>query len=202
MRYLLAAALAFAPAAAGAITLTFDEMEAPALFSDARPVRGQYAPLGVLFSGTGAVLSSVADFGVTGFSPPNMLAYGNSSTFRRTGESMTSDVIRFSAPQDSISFDVGSGFSPLVLELTGYGADGGIVASQMMTLGAALQSVTLGGGITRLELFLQDARELDAFVLDNFTFAEGPSLVQTPAPAAFALFGLGVLAMLRRRTSI
>lgn len=195
-------AMLLAAPAANAAIIDFDDMEAPALFQNAFALRDRYAAQGVLFGGNGAILSSIADFGVTGFSPPNMLAYGNLQTFRRRGVSMTADTIRFSAPQTSVSFDVGAGFSPLVLSVTGFDAGGAMVGMQAITLSPALQTLTLGGGLTRLELTLVGALEFDGFVLDNLVFDEGPAFIEAPAPAGFALFGLGAAMLLQRRRKV
>lgn len=184
---------------ASAATLTFDEAFAPSLFSSARPLSGQYADQGVLFGGHGAVLSSVSDLGVTGFSRPNMVAYGSNTTFRASPRvGATRDTVLFSSVQDSISFDAGAN-EAFTLAVSGYDAEGGLVAATSVVLDSALQTVTLGGGFTRLEFALDGMGFFDTFAFDNFSFTVGPGFVLVPAPAALALFGLGVFMTARRR---
>ncbi len=190
------------PVAASAVTINFDDISAPFQFTKARPLILQYGSLGVAFSGTGAVLDeSVADFVTSGGSAPNLVGYANLQQIGGTFHtSATSDTIRFSLPQTSVSFDVGS-YSPLSLGITLFDAAGATVGNQLVALTSALQTVTLTGSFSSIGLNLVGARESDAFALDNLTFAQGAAIVAAPEPMAMGLLAIGIGGVLglRRR---
>lgn len=195
---LLAAAL-MAPGAAGAVTLDFDEVaDAPLLFFNATPLTTRYADLGLLFSGTGAILNEFSDFEAIGLSPPNRVGYAEDVVIDFDGVAATGDVgdvLRFSVAQDAVSFLAASGTNMGTLAVRGFDAAGMEVAFQSIMLQSMAQLVSLGGGFTRLEFGLVDPLEGEGFVIDDLTFTQGPAFADVPAPAAFALFGLGLLAV-------
>ena len=201
---ILGAAFALAlPIAASATTITFDNAPAPYQFADARPLTLQYGALGVAFGGNGAVLDeTVADFVTGGGSGSNVLGYANASPFGgTTRETHTYDTIRFSVPQTTVSFAVGSAFSALGLDVTLFDASGGWLGSQTIALTPSFSTVTLTGGFSSIAFNLVGAREGDAFAIDDLSFTAGPAILPAPEPAALGLLAIGVGSVLglRRR---
>ena len=203
LRWSVALVCASLPVAASAVTINFDEATAPYNFIDTSALTTRYADLGVVFGGHGAVLdNSIADFGITGLSGTNVVGYANAQQFKGSYRiSATADTVRFSVPQTAFSIDVGSGLSPLTLDLKTFDAVGGLLAETSVTLGSALQTVSLGGGFSSVALSLVGARESDTFAIDNLTFTQGPAILPAPEPVAAGLLaaGIGGILGLRRR---
>ena len=111
---------------ASAALINFDDAAAPYLFNKAQPLTYAYGSQGVVFGGNGAVLDeTVAQFVTGGGSAPNVLGYANALPFGgTTRETHTYDTIRFSVPQTSVSFSVGSVFSALGLDVQLFDAEG------------------------------------------------------------------------------
>ena len=199
-------------ATAHAAVITFDDVAAPALLSDAQALTSQYSAQGVTFSGTGAVLNQDSDFMVTGFSAPNFLAYLSEAIIDFSGAGSTSeasDVITFAAPLSALSFQVGSGLTgpppsaDRLLTVQAFDASNMLVASQSVTLQSALQTVSLSGAaITRVTLAAAlefDGEEGVGFVLDDLMTT--PAGASVPEPGMLALLAPAVtgLMLLRRR---
>ena len=66
------------------IIINFDEVDAPCNFVDTSPINDEYFELGVMFEGvdgnSGHILNECGNFGLSGYSPPNFLAFANSLT--------------------------------------------------------------------------------------------------------------------------
>ncbi|GBE30908.1 hypothetical protein BMS3Bbin04_01946 [bacterium BMS3Bbin04] len=57
------------------VLIDFDDFDAPSLFDDAFPLTNEYEDQGIVFDGLGEVLNEDSNFGVTGHSYPNFLAF-------------------------------------------------------------------------------------------------------------------------------
>ena len=175
-----------------ASTLDFDEALAPDLFVDSAPLTDQYAGLGVTWSGGGAVLNFGGIFGVNGFSPPNFLAYNDSSIFANGADVLSSDLATFSLPVSSVGFLVGANAlvfpsnPSLAFSLVAYDAGGQQVDFSEITLTPTLQWIDVSGvEISRVTYGVSNG----GFVVDSFRFLPVPE----PSSACEVAFGLGLL---------
>ena len=110
-----------APAQAATINFETDAngspISAPAVFSSpflpgTLALTDAFEPLGVVWEGNGAILSTPGNFGATGFSGPNYLAY-NSATIFEDGKSVgATDTMSFSSGKSEVSFNIGLGEGP------------------------------------------------------------------------------------------
>lgn len=80
------------PSACSGTLINFDEQMAPCRFADQVALSTQYQAQGVLFTGGWEVLDDCGNFGVSGYSLPNFLAW-NTLTLTGLGE-----VIDFAPP--------------------------------------------------------------------------------------------------------
>jgi hypothetical protein len=94
-------------------TVTFDDVTAPCVFTQTVPLTTEYASQGVTFAGPvagsgGAVLNSCANFGVTGFSAPNYLAFNAGVDYLSGGTAAGPATITFASPPSRVAIDVGA----------------------------------------------------------------------------------------------
>ena len=94
-------------------TLTFDDVTAPCGFADTGPLTTEYALQGVTFAGPvagsgGAVLNSCSNFGVTGYSAPNFVAFNTGADYLPGGTAAGPETITFASPPSRVSMDVGT----------------------------------------------------------------------------------------------
>ena len=205
------AALVTATAPAHAAVINFDEMTAPPLLSEATPLTSQYSALGVIFSGTGAVLNQDSDFMVTGYSGTNFLAYTSQATIGFGSADATSeafDVFTFSTPLSAVSFLLGSGLTGppssagRTVEVRAFNSAGVEVEMEAVALASMLQMVTLSGlDITSVTLMAGldfDDEEGVGFVVDDITTTVADGSV--PEPVSLVLLGSGLAgALIARR---
>lgn len=84
----------------------------PCWFAHAIPAAKEpYKHLGFSFKGNGAVLNECGGFGVTGYSPPNFLAFNCNSLTANGKVPSLPEKITFKPPVRSVSFRIGSGIS-------------------------------------------------------------------------------------------
>jgi hypothetical protein len=146
---------AVVPSTAGAATQTinFDDFTAPSDFGLTAPLTTRYQPQGATFSGPaagqgGAVLNSSSNFEVSGFSPPNFLAFSASSP---DGYPIGPETVTFASPVSSVSLKVGAADAGTVTLAAFDGATS--VATSNMTKAPALAAIAVAAAhITSVRL--------------------------------------------------
>ena len=119
------------------------------------------AYLDVTFSGGGAVLDECGNFGVSGHTSPNFLAFNPGAGFAGP------ETLTFAPAASLVEFHVGSS-SVADLTATAYNAAGGVVDTQIVALTGAVQLVSLqGAGIVDVTV---DAPAAAAWILDDLYY--------------------------------
>ena len=165
-------ASASAPLDPGTVLIDFDDLDAPCYFADTVRLTTRYAALGVVFEGPGgndggAILDECSNFGVTGLSSPNFLAFNPGWTMSDGGVPRTPEILHFDRPITYLEALVGSGASGTVT-LAAYNADNALVDSAAVTLASALAPIAVAGdGIVTVVV---SATSGVYFVLDDLQF--------------------------------
>jgi hypothetical protein len=161
---------------AGATLISFDDGLAPCLFHDTIRLTGKYAGLGVIFEGPGgndggAILNECGNFGVSGHSSPNFLAFNAGSALSDGGIPRAPETMHFSPAVSQVQFLAGSGFSAgQMLTVEGYNDINLLVDSATITLSPAMSPISVSGiGITTVVV----STSADVFVLDDLQFTPG-----------------------------
>jgi hypothetical protein len=179
-------------AQAAIISIDFDDQSAPPTFSSQVPLAEEYASLGVHFFGSGEVLNSDSNFGVSlgmPFSSPNFLAFNNGSG------AFPPEIISFDFLATSLSLDFAG--STGNISLMGF-LDGVLIDTVSILSGSSNAWTTLTLAGSGYDEIVFDVSGVDCcFVVDNI------SINAVPIPAAVWLFGsgLGLLGWFRRRQS-
>jgi hypothetical protein len=96
----------------GDYSIDFDEVSAPCSFQFALPLRNEYAARGVYFSGPtelggGARMDECGNFGVTGHSFPNFMAFNRGTGMANGGIPDGPQTITFLPPVNSVTIQAG-----------------------------------------------------------------------------------------------
>lgn len=206
-----------APDFPGATVINFDDVTSPCNFAGTHALREEYAAQGVHFMGNaplngGGNLNECGNFGVTGHSAPNFMAFNANSSYMDGGVPTPPETITFDTPLTFFAAKMGSGSGAgQPATLTAYGADGQVLASSTLTLATQLEYATItASGIYTVVL----STTASVLVADDLAFSTSPSDVavsalhaQASAPAgiwplaavAAGVFVLGVVLLSRRR---
>jgi hypothetical protein len=127
--------------------LDFDEAAQPSLFKDANPLRTEYQGLGVVFSSPndldgGALLDEVANFGVSGHSSPNFLAFNCLASMQNGGVPRVPEFLSFALAVSSVSALVGSR-DPVMLTMEAYDVNAQLIDSDTVLLSPAMQLISV-----------------------------------------------------------
>ena len=142
--------------AAPAIALpNFTNFDPPSLFAQSLPLKGFYLNSKTKMnftSGNGGVLNSGGGFGVSGFSPPNFLAY-NCGAANSDGTIPALPMrITFSSLVSRVAMKVGNS-SGGIATLAGFNSGGGLIALASVNVTSALQTLQISRtGIKRIQL--------------------------------------------------
>jgi hypothetical protein len=138
--------------------IDFDDWAAPCNFGSTVALTTEYSGLGVVFSGPGgndggAILDECGNFNVTGYSPPNFLAFNINSVLSNGGIPRGPETLTFSVSVDTVAINAGHG-SAGTITLECFDAGAASVGSQSLASAAALQplSVTAAGQIASCQL--------------------------------------------------
>jgi hypothetical protein len=143
-------------------TINFDDVTAPCNFNQTVALRDQYASMGVHFSGSGArdgggILNECGNFGVTGYSAPNFLAFNPAATYSDGGIPNSPQFIAFDSPVNGVRIRAGSDSGGTV-QLSAYDAQGHLLGRRTLAMVPALKSIAVGAaGISRVALRVQNS---------------------------------------------
>ncbi len=159
--------------------INFDELSAPCLFFFTVALTDEYDPLGVTFSGPGgfnggAVLDECSNFGVTGYSPPNFLAFNSESDLADGGIPDGPETLTFTPPVDSVRISGGSVEAiPIMMEC--FDDLGASMGSSSITATPALQTLRVANtGIETCVLsFTGESAAFDDLVYEMAIFIDG-----------------------------
>lgn len=179
------------PAAAtfdGERVVDFDETPAPNFFADTTALRDRYAPVGVTFEGPGsnggAVLNA-STFDLTGFSPPNFLAFNVGSALQGGGIPQPPETLRFRRAVSSVEMLVATD-TPGTVTATAYDEDGGLLGSVNVSTDTAAKPLLVGfPRIARVDVTTAS----EVMILDDVTFVLAPTKIdfdEAPAEPVFA----------------
>ncbi len=160
-----------ASAQASSIGINFDNHGAPCDFIDTHALHSQYAAQGVLFAGPGpglanggGVLNECGNFGVTGFSAPNFLAFNSGAPFADGGLPEPPETIAFtSGPVSHVQINAGSAEGGNIT-LNAYNTSHQLLASSHITMTSALATLSVdASGIDGVKI----VTSASIFVLDD-----------------------------------
>jgi hypothetical protein len=169
-----------APAQAATVLIDFDEGGAPCEFALTNAARSEYAAQGVTFSGPGndggGILDQCSDFGVSGHSSPNFLAFNSGLVgyYLNGGTPGLPQAILFSPPASNVQFNAGSGNKvgvPFLL-VEAFDSTDTSLGSVTPTVTAVLSAVSLPyTGIAKIEITSTGPDWYDYdFVIDDLSF--------------------------------
>jgi len=116
--------------------IDFDDVNRPRFFANSTPLSTEYSSQGVTFSGSGFHnLDQAGGFNVSGYSPPNHVAWNNNLT-------STTETLTFSPTANNVSFLAGSTYNnPLTAEA--FNAGGTSLGAITVSLTNTMQLVSL-----------------------------------------------------------
>ena len=160
--------------------LNFDDMT-PCLFIETVPIPPTfYKHYGFTFKGPneksgGDVLDECSGYGVgvTGYSPPNFLAFDCSSELSTGGRPFLPEKIIFKRPVRGVSLKIGSGQSGgETVTLTAKRYDGKVVDKETIILTSTMETVNLTStkrNIKRVVITLPGDSNACAFIIDDIS---------------------------------
>ena len=202
------------------VTINFDDFQAPCVFASTTALRNRYQSLGVTFTGPGindggGILDECGNFGVSGYSRPNFLAYNPGARFSNGGIPRDPQTMHFDPPVSSVSFYVFGHYGGTV-NAYAYDANNQLVDSDSANLVSNGAQISLSGtGIVRV---VYSTNPNKIYVMDNLSFTQfqpsptptytptltftptiSPTPTNTPTPPplpTFNKFGLFILLLL------
>jgi hypothetical protein len=164
----------------GVVLINFDDVTSPCSFAETTRLTDLYADLGVTFEGPGgqdgaAIVNECNGLSVTGYSPPNFLAFSSSANLQDGGVPRGPETIRFAAAFSRLDLTVGSPAAGTVT-VRAYDAAETMVASATVALTTSMTPVQLRGPNMSKVVVSTTA---EAFVLDDLR-ASGPPEGEPP----------------------
>ncbi len=160
------------------IFIDFDETLQPPSFLETIALTDEYLGLGVSFSGPnpgdgGGVLNEVGNFGVSGYSAPNFLAFNCEAEFIDGHRAVGPQRLDFPVLVTLVSALVGSGNGAgSNLTLDAYDAAGNLVDSSNLELTNVMQELSVEAFAISYVIFGQEAPCV--WILDDLGFNLGP----------------------------
>jgi hypothetical protein len=159
---------AVVPGTPGSV-VNFDDVNAPCNFADTVALRRYH---GVSFKGSpktldgGAILNECSNFAVTGYSPPNFLAFNCNASLSNGGIPRLPESINLGTESSNVSLALGSGLDSATVKILGKGSQG--KQTRRVVLASQLTTVTFTIPVKTLKLTSPNGA--CAFVLDNLSF--------------------------------
>ena len=153
------------------VCIDFDDVGAACVFSSSYPLRAEYAALGVTFAGPGpldggAILDECGNFGVTGYSSPNFLAFNCGTNMANGGIPCTKETLTFSPEVMEVSMLIGHASGGTVT-VTAFDVYHGEIDTEIVQMSSAMQLVTVSGScITSVEIDMTGT----VLVIDDLCF--------------------------------
>jgi len=198
-------------------TINFDDGTQPCNFDETTRLTTRYAGSGVTFAGPSgldgaAILNECGAFSVSGFSPPNFLAWNTGASLSDGGIPRLPETLYFSPTVSSVSLKAAHGSSSSgTFTAIAYNSGGSQLDTETISLGSTLAQVTLTGtAIYRVVLSTTAGTGvIDDVVFDGgaatntptqaptFTPTFTPTVTETPTPAPVpAASGSGLLILM------
>lgn len=175
------------------LTINFDDVSAPSLFSQTVALTSQYASLGVIFAGPGgkdggAIVNQSGNFGVSGYSAPNFLAFNSTASLSDGGRPIGPETISFAHPVRSVQIKAGHSSGGNVT-MQAYNSTGVLIGSKTIASTSSLQTIKVeANGIAKVVISFTGSRlVLDDLVIVGDTFAKW--LTFTPDSGTIAAAG-------------
>lgn len=133
---------------AGATVINFNDKTQPCNFVDTIALTTEYlATKGVIFAGPGgnnggAVLNECSNFGVTGHSSPNFLAFNTGTSLSNGGIPKGPETITFNSVVSHVQINAGSSSAGTII-MTAYNAQNVALGSAQITGNSALQTLLI-----------------------------------------------------------
>lgn len=147
--------------------VNFDNINAPCAFVDTNPLRGQEQGAGFItpIPNGGAVLNGCSNFGVNPISPPNFLAFNNSSSFADGGVPALPELILVGTSKSSVSLWISGGDRPgFPISVIALNNAGGVIGVVNTTTPTAWAQLTMNAsGVSAVYL----VGNPDYLVIDN-----------------------------------
>ena len=152
--------------------IDFDDGTQPCNFDQTVALTNEYSALGVVFSGPGgndggAILDECGNFGVSGYSAPNFLAFNTGANLSNGGIPRGPETLTFSVAVDTVAINGGSA-SAGTITLECFDAGAASVGSQSITGASALQPLV--GHRGRADRVLPAELHRRAAVFDDLTY--------------------------------
>jgi len=150
------------------ILINFDETSGKEVnFKRARVLREDYAHLGVHFQGGGTILGSGSNFGVSGFSFPNFLAFSQSVYTLDGTVPKGPEIITFEFPVCYVEVSVGSR-NESEIGLTGYDVQNKEVAKSKTACWKDMRPVSISGiNIRKVVVDWKRGDSYEEWILDD-----------------------------------
>ncbi len=158
--------------------IDFDDMIAPGAFDETIALTDEYLGMGLAFSGPlpgdgGGVLNEDGNFGVSGFSAPNFLAFNCHASFMDGHTPEGPERLDFPVQVTVVSALVGSGSGAgFNLTLHAYDDSGNLVDSNSLILTNVMQELSVESFGISYVVFGQDSPCV--WILDDLGFDLGP----------------------------
>jgi len=159
------------------VMIDFDDAEAPCVFASAVPLRDEYLAMGVSFSGPfptdgGAVLDECGNFGVSGHSSPNFVAFNCNSSMSNGGTPQGPETLTFTDVVSSCSVLVASNSGQgYTLSMDAYDMNEELIASDSVVLTPAAQ--LLGVDATGIKTVIIGSVQPCVWIMDDLGFDTG-----------------------------
>jgi hypothetical protein len=173
---------ALPPQALAAVNLIdFDDNSEPCTFLQTKALRTKYAALGVYFDGPagldgGAILDECSNFGVSGHSSPNFLAFNTFAVLSDGGVPQGPETIKFAFPVNTVKILAGAGSGTIKMEA--FDGGGNSLGGNSISAGGALQGLGVAApGIRSVVISFSDV----VCVLDDLTWQAEPPVTYCTA---------------------
>jgi len=177
--------------AGGLEVIDFDDAAAPCTHTLAVALRDEYAALGVHFSSSagpndgGAILDECSNYGVTGFSAPNFLAFNSNNTMSDGGVPRTPEVITFDHAVTDFQINAGVGGVSGAVTIEARNSQDAVVGTDSINLASGMQTLSVSGNDICAVIVTSTAF---AFALDDMAFTAQP--VPTLPATGFILLAI------------